>query len=340
MTFPKKTFAVYRLIKINREPPPLLSPLPKVSSVEDVWRIFEEAADPLFDLEAEVRGRTIGWHLRTPIWLEESGEMSTDVGSVLLARSTPSLEHNTVTDDGPGRAVTVYEEPHADFIRIVFLAKRELVLVEQNYKVTNSAVWMGKLTEILENAAAELDFDVIFELRAIPSLVELGDALRSFSKVTRIKLSLILPNPDHSEYYEDLEQSMIDSEIEKIGLVLEAPSNGINLSNPAGIASQSIAMGEAGYKNGEMVFEGQDEDGQDIAYETGEQNLLLDLPAPTGASEQMDLVDGPMPEFNLKLLAQVAMSELASLIPVEGRVGGFFGRLRGRKDEPEPPENE
>lgn len=280
-----KKFLVHRLLKMHSSQQSLLTPPNHVTTNDDVWNIFVEACQATHDETETTATRTSSWHLRDHCWeslastASAPDEYLSDVGYVLFAKSVSMEKHQTVTPNGIEQVESEYDNPRAEPMRILFLAERELVLVESNSRIMSSKKWQKMLELILSNAAAALGFTSELRLEPIPSLEEEEEALRSFEKVTQVRISIRLPNPDRSELYADLEDLLRKSRINEADMILQSQSDtGIDLDEPDGLAAQSVAMSNAGYKNRELEFIGQDEEGEEKRYKPGTKQLELTVP--------------------------------------------------------------
>ena len=106
----------------------------------------------------------------------------------------------------------------------------------------------------MRRAALQLDFTSTLELQAKPKKSEILQTFHSFQRLTRIRVQLLLPNPDLTRFtkalFEELEGGGIREYI-------------ADMRNPRGLNQQegelphaAAAMAEDGYKKGEVLMEG------------------------------------------------------------------------------------
>ncbi len=137
---------------------------------------------------------------------------------------------------------------------LLFDMARHLVAVEFNSTLMASDVWRSTVHEIFDAAAVSLKLRSTLRLEAVPETSAILGAFASFSRLTRLRLMLRLPNPELSRFTEKLKKEMETAGIREYKQ---------DMSNPSGLSQRedalpfaSVAMAQDGYKVGEVLMEG------------------------------------------------------------------------------------
>jgi hypothetical protein len=160
----------------------------------------------------------------------------------------------TVTDQSVVDVVTSTNPPPALVSHLIFIMDRHLVAVEYGSVLMASDIWRIALHSILDRAAVALEYRSTLRLEPVPRDAEVIQAFHSFSRLTRLRVRLHLPNPELTRLTERLRAEM------EQGAIREYLND---MSNPAGISQREgdlplacAAMAQQGYKHGEVLFEG------------------------------------------------------------------------------------
>lgn len=197
-------------------------------------------------------------------------EDSEDLGLIVcfkLVRETFRKSGATVTPEGRVKDVdTEMKPPLATVAQIVCFMDRHLAVIEHCSELMGSAKWKAHLENLLAKAASSSSFNTKIHFEAKPKRVEVMEAFESFHRLTRLKVTLLLPNPDLPRFGEALYERM------KAGGVRRYVQD---MSNPDGLVREkgelpyaAIALAEAGYKDGEVELTGE-LDGQVTTRKTG-----------------------------------------------------------------------
>lgn len=222
-----------------------------IRSDGDVAKLLKHAASADFDQPGETPKYTLKWSLR------EYAEIGSNGGSMLavtLARSVVEQVGQTVTDRGIENSIIKAEPPGATSIRLFFRMDRHLVAVEYDSVILATQAWRYALHAILDEAAKSLQVRSSLRLEPVPQREEILRVFRSFSKLTRLRLKLRIPNPELSRYTKQLHDSMRDAEIREYVQDMKNP-NGLSKKENA-LPHASVSLAQAGYKDGEVTLEG------------------------------------------------------------------------------------
>ncbi len=177
-----------------------------------------------------------------------------DIVSTRYARSL--IEQNTaiVTDDSIVEGTSHAEPAAATPIRIVFYMQRHLVAVEHSSAVMSTHAWLDALHQVLDSAAVALNIRTQVRLEPVPEANQVMEAFFSFQRLTQIRVTLRLPNPEISRYAKGLFDQMKSGGIREY---LNDLKNGSGLSQSQGQLPHAIAsLAQDGYKKGEVVMSG------------------------------------------------------------------------------------
>ncbi len=178
-------------------------------------------------------------------------------GGIVSTRYARSLiEQNTaiVTDDSIIEGTSHAEPAAALPIRIVFYMQRHLVAVEHNSTIMSSLAWVDALHQIFDKAAIALNIRTQIRLEPVPEANQVMEAFHSFERLTQIRVTLRLPNPEISRFSKGLYDQMKNGGIREY---LNDIKNGSGLSQAEGRLPHAIAsLAQDGYKKGEVVMSG------------------------------------------------------------------------------------
>ncbi len=197
------------------------------------------------------------WRLVEPLLIK--AEDSEGLGMIIcfkLVRETFRKSGAAVTPEGQLREVdTEMTPPLATVSQVVCFMNRHLAVVEHCSDLMGSRKWKKHMEDILAKGASRLSFNSKIHFEAKPKKIDVMEAFDSFDRLTRLKVILLLPNPDLPRFGEELYERM------KAGGVRRYVQE---MSNPDGLVRQkgelpyaAIALAEAGYKDGEVELTGE-----------------------------------------------------------------------------------
>lgn len=220
---------------------------------DDIITVLKTACDSQWDFRHEATTAIYDWGLRNFEFLQ-TDLPDESICSLTLAKATIEKDGAIFTPSSVQLGTSVAQPPPAAFVKIIFNMKRHLVAVEHNSAITNGNGWLKAFHEIIQRSAVSLEFSSIIELQAKPKKSEILETFMSFQRLTRIKVKLLLPNPELSR----LTQHLYD-ELREGGVRLFIA----DMRNPGGLSQKeqtlphaAAAMAEDGYKKGEVLLEG------------------------------------------------------------------------------------
>lgn len=217
-----------------------------------ITSVLEHATDPIHDQIQKTRTAVFKWSVRE--YQELSGVVQDrNLVHLILARSVIERDGSIVTDQGMATGTSSLHPPLASTAVCIFDLSRHLVAVEHTAELSQTA-WLEFFQRILASATGNLGYWSSIALEPVPEQNGIVGLFRSFERLTRMRVTLRIPNPELNRYtrllYEDLSRSGI-REITQ------------DMKNPSGLAKTedtrpfaSAVLAEQGYKKGEVQFEG------------------------------------------------------------------------------------
>lgn len=219
---------------------------------EDIKKVLSAACDPQHDQIQETRTAVFKWSTRSYLDLTIHTEPRL-LYHVVLARSALEKDGLIVTNDGLSSSTSVSYPPLASAAVCFFDLSRHLVAVEHTSELSTTA-WKDFLQKILASAARSLNLHSIIELEPVPEANDIVRLFLSFQRVTRMKVTLRIPNPELNRYTRAVYEDLLKSEIREITQDMRNPG-GLSQSSDARPYASAV-LAEQGYKKGEVTIEG------------------------------------------------------------------------------------
>src|SRR6266446_4468485 len=171
---------------------------------EEIIQVLKAACTGQLDFRREAANATYAWGLRDFTELPSEDYRETRTVAVTLAKATIEIDGVIFMPDTVEMGTSVAQPPPAHVVSLIFQMTRHLVAVEIKSTVTVGKGWLDALHDILRRAASELNFTSAIELQTKPQKSEILATFASFQRLTRIKVQLVLPNPELSRLTEAL----------------------------------------------------------------------------------------------------------------------------------------
>jgi hypothetical protein len=227
----------------------------------DIKKLLELSCDSQHDQTQKTRSAVFKWSIRSYKDLSEATE-NRDLIHIVLARSILEKDGMSVTDDGLTTSTSISYPPLASTIVCLFDLSRHLVAVEHTGDLSNTS-WHDFLHKILASSAQSLKWWSTIELEEVPAQNKIVDLFLSFQRVTRMKITLRIPNPELNRYTKSVYEDLKNSGIREITQDMKSP-NGLSQS-PEARPFASAVLAEQGYKKGEVTIEGLRNDTFEVA---------------------------------------------------------------------------
>lgn len=219
---------------------------------EEIKNLLRIATDREQDQFQKTRSAVYKWSLREYSDLSEV-HPERPLIHVILARSVLERDGTIVTDEGMVSGTSLLNPPLATTAVCLFDLSRHLVAVEHTGELSQTA-WKDFLQQIMAAAASRMERWSTIELEPIPEQNGIVGLFLSFQRVTRMKLTLRIPNPELSRYTRSLYDDLLTSGVREFTQDMKNPSGMSKAENARPFASAVLA--EQGYKKGEVQIEG------------------------------------------------------------------------------------
>jgi len=219
---------------------------------EEIRNLLRLATDHKQDQIQKTRSAVFKWSLRE---YRDLSEVNPDrpLIHVILARSVLEREGAIVTDDGMATGTSSLNPPLASTAVCFFDLSRHLVAVEHAGDLSQTA-WKDFIEYIMAAAARRMERWSTIALEPIPEKNGIIGLFRSFQLITRMKLTLRIPNPELSRYTKSLYDDLSTSGVREFTQDMKNPNGMSKAENARPFASAVLA--EEGYKKGEVQIEG------------------------------------------------------------------------------------
>ncbi len=207
---------------------------------EEIIQVLKAACTGQLDFRREAANATYAWGLRDFTELPSEDYRETRTVAVTLAKATIEIDGVIFMPDTVEMGTSVAQPPPAHVVSLIFQMTRHLVAVE----IKSTAI----------------------ELQTKPQKSEILATFASFQRLTRIKVQLVLPNPELSRLTEALFNELRAGGIREYLADMRNPS-GLNQEEQT-LPHAAAAMAEDGYKKGEVLMEGV-RDGRKEVVKTG-----------------------------------------------------------------------
>jgi len=248
----KKYFEIlaYRLNVADPEPGLFDEHFDKLAGNDDnIVSVFKYSTDPKYRYISRGEKADYAWDIREFLRYGTSG-----VYGLTLARSLTRKQGKVVEASGITDGESSPHPPLAETIDIFFFMNRHMVAVEHLSAITSTDTWKKIIQETFVRAAWDNKFVGKIELEPVPQDEEIIKAFNSFSRLTRLRVDLRLPNPELNRFskylYDQMEESGIKEYLQDM-----KNSSGLNKKEGA-IPRASVEIAQAGYKRGTIRLEG------------------------------------------------------------------------------------
>jgi len=222
-------------------------------SDDEIISVLKAGCDTQLDFKQETRSAIYVWGLRDFVELPSDEYSDVRAVGVTLAKATLQKDGVIFMPETVQRGTSISQPAPAQVASLIFQLTRHLVAVEANLATAGKA-WLRAFLAIVDGAAARLNSGFTVQLQTKPKKSEVLKSFTSFQRLTRLKVQLLLPNPELSRFTKKLFDEL------STGGIREYIAD---MRNPAGLSQQeetlphaAAAMAEDGYKKGEVVMEG------------------------------------------------------------------------------------
>lgn len=228
----------------------------RIRSDDDITNLCRLACDSEYDIIKRQKKHTYKWVLRRFNTLDASTFTNNRrLISFVAARATLSQTGAVLNDDDiqlAGEALA--EPPPVEPYAIVFDLTRHLAAVETNSAVHYSNTWLDRLHTSLRTAARSLDYSSSLILEPVPSDTEIIDTFKRFDTLTKVSVTLRIPNPDLTRHTRRLSEQMSGGNIRELSARIYN-EDGLSQDEEQ-LPFAAAAMAQQGYKKGDVKLSG------------------------------------------------------------------------------------
>jgi hypothetical protein len=242
-------FLLFRLNLVDRQD---LFERP-IKDDSELIRVVERASNERFDVSKQGRRRGYKWALRSPT-TGSIGEAATFI-DVTFSRELASHRGPIITSDGITQGTSTLNPPTATLVRILIDLRRHVFAIEDVPSIIQThSGWKTNLQTILSSAAWDLEFTSMFRLDPILPKRMVENRLQTFERVTRLRVTLSIPNPDLGPTFQHLYEEMARGGIRELAQDMRN-ERGLNVG-PETLPRAAIDMAMGGYRKGKIHFYG------------------------------------------------------------------------------------
>jgi hypothetical protein len=248
----KFNFDLFRLNIVDLEDLFMPDQSSLIRNDKDIYRLIETCCAPEFDKDQETSNAKFRWSLR---YFNDylSVDQNRHFLSVVLARSILEKDGLIVTDDGIAEGSSSSNPPLASTIILFFDLQRHLVAVEHSGELSQVS-WKDHLEKIFDDVALSLGKASTVKLEPVPEKHEIVGLFKSFDKITRIKATLRIPNPELTRYTKSLFDDLKASDVREYTQDMKNPG-GLSKNEDARPFATAV-LAQQGYKAGDVLIEG------------------------------------------------------------------------------------
>lgn len=223
-----------------------------IRSDEDIVKLLEVACSSEFDKEQKTSTAKFKWCLR---YFSDYEALIPErrILSAVLARSVLEKDGLIVTDDGISEGSSASNPPLASTMVVFFDLKRHLVAVEHSGELSQVS-WKDHIEKIFDDVSLSLGKVSSIKLEPVPEKHEIIGLFKSFDRITRIKATLRIPNPELTRYTQSLFEDLKASNVREYTQDMKNPGGLSKEENARPFATAVLA--QQGYKAGDIHMEG------------------------------------------------------------------------------------
>jgi hypothetical protein len=239
-------FLLYRLNFVDRED---LFQGP-ITTDNDFIRVVETSASYGFDVLRKGARSDYRWALRQVV-SDSTDEVDRRFVFVTMSCEVLTRRGPIITPDGITSGTSMVSPPAATLVRILIDIKRHIFAIEDVPSVIQTGRgWKASLQDILNKAAWELGFTSMIRLTPVIPAETFAIRLRAFEKVTRLRVTLRIPNPDLGPSYRRLYDDMKEGGVRELSQDMRN-ERGLTVASDT-LPQAVIDMAVSGYRKGRM----------------------------------------------------------------------------------------
>lgn len=222
-----------------------------------------------------------------------------------FSREVTSRKGPIITPGGVAHGISTLSHPSATLVRILIDLKRHICAVEDVPGVIQArSGWKTSLQTILNTAAWKLLFKSMIRLTPVVPAETVAVRIKSFEKVTRLRVTLSIPNPDLGPSFQRLFDDMKGGGVRELTQDMRN-ERGLTVE-PDTLPQAALDMAMTGYRKGKIHLYGY-RDGQKDSFTVADDVARIEI------GEARDLTEGNVSgqgSSSLKRFAQTIMERI------------------------------
>jgi len=245
-------YLLFRLNFVDR--PGLFEKRIAGDSDDDLCQVFKSAATDQFDYDKRGPRTSYKWALREFIY-DTNEQVKRPFICITLSCGITSRRGPIVTPSGIAQGTSTLSPPSATLVHLLIDLKRHICAIEDVPSVMQTqAGWRASLQSIVNSAAWKHGFTSMIRLDPIPPQEAVAIILKSWDRITRLRVTLRIPNPDLGPSYQRLYDEMKRSGVRELSEDMRNES-GLTVSTDT-LPQASIDMALKGYRKGKLRLNG------------------------------------------------------------------------------------
>ena len=230
-----------------------------IASDADFIKVIELAATQDFDYARQGPRSSYRWALRA-VNIGSVEEGNRPFIDVVYSCEVTSRRGPIITPKGITQGTSTVNPPSATLVHVLIDLKRHIFAIQDVTSVIQArASWRKSFETILDSAAWSLGFTSMIRLNPVVPAEVLATSIKSFDKVTRLRVTLRLPNPDLGPSFQRLYEEMQKGGVRELTEDMRN-ERGLTLE-PETLPQAVLDMAVKGYRKGKIHLYGY-KDGQ------------------------------------------------------------------------------
>jgi|GEM_PF-4846291 len=221
-----------------------------IGSDADFIRVVELAATQDFDVAKQGRRSGYRWALRA-VTLGSVEAVDRPFIAVTFSYEVTSRRGPIITPDGITQGTSTVSPPSATLVRILIDLKRHIFAIEDVPSIIQPhGGWKTSLQTILDTAAWRLGLTSMIRLDPVIPTEVVASRLKAFERVTRLRVTLRIPNPDLGPSFQRLYDEMKKGSVRELTEDMRN-ERGLTLA-PETLPQAVLDMAMKGYRKGKI----------------------------------------------------------------------------------------
>ena len=216
----------------------------------DFQRVIETAASEDFDVVKQGPRSGFRWALRE-ITTDFAGGEDEPYIFGFFSYEVTSRRGPIITPRGIAQGTSMVSPPSATLVRVVIHLKRHILAIEDIPSIIKpGGGWKTSLQTILDTAAWNLGFTSLIHLDPLIPTEIVETRIKQFDRITRLRVTLRIPNPDLGPSFRRLYEEMKEGGIRELTEDMRN-ERGLTLTSET-LPQAALDMAMKGYRKGKI----------------------------------------------------------------------------------------